>query len=134
MGDSTDQEGPIPNGSFVKERDKMKVCLERYRLASEKIMAIFQRYCPKMEKAGTDEAFFELAISSQECNEESTIDPDLRTNVQGMVMSTSSNISDNMLIAAAKKVCEIRQTVFDELGYTVSAGIAGDNAAIYTIH
>lgn len=107
-----------------------KVSLERYRRASEEIMAIFQRYIPLCERASIDEAYLDLTSLAEvaETNNPTTlenVDPDIITTVDKSSLSAGSSF-DRRLISAAVMIALIRQKVFEELGYTVSAGLAAN--------
>ena len=108
-----------------------KVSLERYRTASESIMSIFQRFSPLCERASIDEAYLDLTeqvetshFETNNCNQDDdAIDEDQLTTVDGSTLK-GINQEEQLFRRAAMIVSHLRKTVFQELGYTVSAGIA----------
>jgi DNA polymerase eta len=113
-------------------QETSKVSLERYRRASEKIMSIIERFCPLCERASIDEAYIditELVDSKMKNNSIKNIEIsssiDQLTTIDGSSLS-QFNSYDNRLRIAASIVYEIRTTVYNELGYTVSGGIASN--------
>ena len=108
-----------------------KVSLERYRLASESIMSIFQRFSPLCERASIDEAYLDLtervnAPSFDSLDDDSlAVDEDQLTTVDGSTLK-GYNQEEIIFRRAAMIVYQLRETVRQELGYTVSAGIAAN--------
>jgi DNA polymerase eta len=117
---------------FQMDRNLMKVSLERYRIESSKIFKILQRFVAEefLEKASVDEAFLDISsLVDQDVSE-----ADFR-DVCGKIVSPQDGEkltqeysfrteSDARLFKGASIINQIRKTIFDELGYTCSAGIA----------
>eukprot|EP00596_Hydrurales_sp_CCMP1899_P002341 CAMPEP_0119049614 /NCGR_PEP_ID=MMETSP1177-20130426/65584_1 /TAXON_ID=2985 /ORGANISM="Ochromonas sp, Strain CCMP1899" /LENGTH=279 /DNA_ID=CAMNT_0007027089 /DNA_START=259 /DNA_END=1095 /DNA_ORIENTATION=+ len=93
-------------------------------------MSIIERYCPLCERASIDEAYIditELVNNKIKNNNKDEINSniDQLTTIDGSSLS-QFNSYDNRLKIAASIVYEIRTTVYNELGYTVSGGIASN--------
>ncbi|KAJ3016800.1 DNA-directed DNA polymerase eta rad30 [Thoreauomyces humboldtii] len=114
-----------------------KVSLDPYRRASEKIMAIFERFCPKYQRASIDEAFLDMtelinsrilslyaASEDEEDPEDPVVDWEGAGVLVGEQVRTSTGWRDLQLRLAADLSSEIRAAVFAELHYTCSTGIA----------
>ncbi|KAJ3182699.1 DNA-directed DNA polymerase eta rad30 [Geranomyces variabilis] len=116
-----------------------KVSLDPYRKASMKIMAIFERSCPKYQRASIDEAYLDLTdevnmriktrlASSSSTDMDDDAEPDVNWDGAGILVgdqvSHSTGWRDLQLRVAAEISQEIRATVYKELQYTCSAGIA----------
>ncbi|KAI8906096.1 hypothetical protein DFJ77DRAFT_412911, partial [Powellomyces hirtus] len=116
-----------------------KVSLDPYRKASMKIMSIFERTCPKYQRASIDEAFLDvtdevnariarrtrtLVESANGEDEEPHVSWDGAGVLAGEQVDQSTGWRDLQLRVAADISQEIRNTVFEELQYTCSAGIA----------
>ncbi|KAJ3040191.1 DNA-directed DNA polymerase eta rad30 [Rhizophlyctis rosea] len=116
-----------------------KVSLEPYRRASAKIMKIFQSYCQKFQRASIDEAYLDVTeevnrrISRMNLTDEAESgdesDEPLVTwsgagHMVGEEVTESRGWGDLELRIGAEISQEIRDTVFRELGYTCSTGIA----------
>lgn len=113
-------------------QETSKVSLERYRRASEKIMSIIERFCPLCERASIDEAYIDITDlvdnkikNNHKKNIEITNNIDQLATIDGSSLS-QFNSYDSRLRVAASIVYEIRTTVYNELGYTVSGGIASN--------
>ena len=119
-----------------------KVSLDFYRRASKQIFSIFNRFASNLERASCDEAFIDLTalihyqISSNEYRQILNIPdtqadddftciwtPDLGVLIGDQVTTTTEKI-DLELCLAAHYCLKIRLAVFNELGYTCSAGIS----------
>lgn len=100
-----------------------KVSLERYRNASMEIMSIFQRLCPSYERASIDEAYLDVTEYLKDVSISDIGDPDIFVGFDGNVV-LPNNPTNELFIRAAVFVSQVRRTVYDELGYTVSAGIS----------
>ena len=139
----------------IRDRTKQKVSLSRYRSASFKVMNIFQRFIKDGDillRASIDEAYMDLTSTCtkmmQENNNNSTTEIDMESNIYKtmnnknnkmmQIINEARSIScvvgsvdlesphDNLLIHAAIIVKEIRDAVQNELGYSISAGIASN--------
>ncbi|CAM9285497.1 unnamed protein product [Scytosiphon promiscuus] len=124
---------PAPGGGR-HDQWACKVSLERYRTASFAIMAIFQAHCRRVERASIDEAYLDLTEEvAKICQEaeagkgEGVGDPP-ETDLQGAAghrVDTTSAF-DRALLAGARLTAAMRLAVENELGFTVSAGIASN--------
>ncbi|KNC96743.1 uncharacterized protein SPPG_07951 [Spizellomyces punctatus DAOM BR117] len=112
-----------------------KVSLEPYRRASRNVMAIFKRFCPKFQRASIDEAYLDvtdmvntriasLAHIPQDNQGEPIVQWDGAGILVGEELSESRGWRDLQLRLAADISQEIRDTVYKELNYTCSTGIA----------
>ncbi|KAJ3163144.1 DNA-directed DNA polymerase eta rad30 [Geranomyces michiganensis] len=113
-----------------------KVSLDPYRKASMKIMGIFERTCPKYQRASIDEAYLDLTDEVNArikarlaaATEDDDAEPDVNWEGAGILVGDqithSTGWRDLQLRVAADISQEIRATVFKELQYTCSAGIA----------
>ncbi|KAI8592388.1 hypothetical protein BDZ88DRAFT_449317 [Geranomyces variabilis] len=115
-----------------------KVSLDPYRKASMKVMGIFERSCPKYQRASIDEAYLDLTdevnsriktrLASSTTDMEEDAEPDVNWDGAGILVgdqiSHSTGWRDLQLRVAAEISQEIRATVYKELQYTCSAGIA----------
>lgn len=107
-----------------------KVSLERYRKASEEVMSVLQRFAPHCERASIDEAYLDLTSLAAER------ESDGQSELKDLAVEELSTIDSSPLALvgtfnrrlafAALIVSEIRAKIYEELGYTVSAGIAGN--------
>ena len=94
-------------------------------------MAILNRYCDKVEKASVDEAFLdlteiaqiELAQHSEDLEWSAVNNTIIGTPVES---NRITNQHDKALFMGSYIMQRIRQTIFTELGYTCSAGIANN--------
>jgi len=122
-----------------------KADLSPYREASAKIMEIFARNAV-CERASIDEAYLDVTEAAYEkretWNEKNAKEEKVKsTNVVGLVEGTKEEMkveakrwwervediwteTDIMLACGAAVVAELRQAVFEELGFTCSAGIS----------
>lgn len=107
-----------------------KVSLDFYRQQSRKIMDIFKSECPKIEKASIDEAFMDVTDKCLEemiNNENQKVYWESTSNILGddnFKKENPVNDEDLLLYYADKIARKMRKKVFDELGFTCSAGIA----------
>ena len=131
------------------DRGKQKVSLSRYRTASFQVMNIFQRFVNPGDillRASIDEAYLDLTSSckriveehsKQNCdmdmdplNDEKIHDEEaLRKALSVSCVVGSLNTKsphDRLFIHAALIVKRIRDAVQNELGYSISAGIASN--------
>lgn len=112
-----------------------KADLNKYRQASDRVIAVACRFCPVIEKASVDEFYLDLSglLDKAEEAEEGEGDGDdtdealANTLVcTGFDTVTQEPIQDALLRRACRVVWEIRQAIRDELGFDCSAGIAGN--------
>jgi len=108
-----------------------KVSLERYRRASERVMALLSRFAPgHVERASIDEAYCDLSsevlrIFSSDplpCSREAR-EGELASHIAGSSYSLS-NPNDISLFVGAAIVSRMRSCLKEELGISVSAGIS----------
>ncbi|KAI9102840.1 hypothetical protein DFS34DRAFT_412582 [Phlyctochytrium arcticum] len=111
-----------------------KVSLEPYRRASRQIMAIFARHAPLFQRASIDEAYLDVTevvldyLKTSPMELDPSGEPIVHWDGAGVLVGeeiqTSTGWRDCQLRAAAEISQRIRREVWDELGYTCSAGIA----------
>eukprot|EP01041_Mallomonas_annulata_P001156 gene1156-2241_t len=106
-------------------RDHAKVSLKRYRLASMEIMSILQRLCPSCERASIDEAYLDITEYSRTPYPDIYLQPEHQITIDGTILHPSTPY-EIMLLNAATFILHIRTTIYNELGYTISAGIANN--------
>ncbi|CAM9207140.1 unnamed protein product [Sphacelaria rigidula] len=122
------------SGGASHDQRSCKVSLERYRVASFAIMAIFQNHCRRVERASIDEAYLDFTEEAAKlCQDaEAGEAPDLEnapeTDLQGTAghRVDPTNAFDRALLAGARLTAAMRLAVEEELGFTVSAGIASN--------
>jgi DNA polymerase eta len=123
---------PNTYGKTRQWGDVSKASLERYRRASEEIMAVFSRYIPLCERASIDEAYFDLTDIAEQREHKNDIDFDaidtdaILNTIPPYKLSIESSRLERRYAVGAVIVSEIRAAVFQELGFTVSAGVAGN--------
>lgn len=136
MGETTWHYYDEPKG------DKHKVSLDPFRCESRKIFQLFKKHCKYLEKASIDETFADvgylvydvlvahfprLAIldDNDHLPELSTISPEL--NFKGTVFGVDDppgkDWDDLTIMVGSMIIADMRQDLFDTLGYTCSAGI-----------
>lgn len=116
-----------------------KVDLSPYRQASAKIFQIFKRMAKHVQKASVDEAYMDVTDEVEVLLEQrfpdwqhcsvKQVTHHLSWATLGVVIedqNSSQEVTwdDVRMMLAAEKALDIRQAVFNELGYTVSAGVA----------
>ncbi|KAG0625135.1 hypothetical protein M758_2G030400 [Ceratodon purpureus] len=125
-------------------RGNAKASLERYRQASAKVFNIFRRYSKLCERASIDEAYLDVSEPVEEMLEKDIdwegellrlLEPasgSERTSkgVPVMLIEGGSlavyNAYDRRLLAGAIIADQMRAAVRNELGYTISVGIASN--------
>ncbi|KAH9820691.1 hypothetical protein DFH28DRAFT_1121029 [Melampsora americana] len=128
-----------------------KVSLDPYRRESVKILKIFSESCPLIEKASIDEAFLDFSIPvrdllisrysnllsiSNDTNLDDLLPPppqlDWKSFEHNLILESSDTEVDEMitttwtdvaLMIGAELMAQCRKAVFDQLGYTCSAGV-----------
>lgn len=127
------------------DRGSQKACLDRYREASEEVMAVMARFAATIEKASIDEAYMEIDVGApqggkgggggggvEEEDDEAGYGDDGRqaafteqelVGIDGHCVDPNSPI-DRPLLLGARVVARLRRAVFEATGFTVSAGIA----------
>jgi DNA polymerase eta len=113
-----------------------KISLEPYRLASQEIFGILRGFTQRIQRASIDEAYLDLTdLSMQRMMDRLTAEEIERDWKDGPLViwddesavigpSEKQGWRSLQLKMAADIVAEIRRKIFDELGFTVSAGIA----------
>ncbi|KAJ3366412.1 DNA-directed DNA polymerase eta rad30 [Allomyces javanicus] len=112
-----------------------KVSLEPYRRASTQIFQIIARFAKSFERASIDEAYLDLTedvmqhmiAAPPRMVDETTVDFDWNVGELGTVADAdreSKTWGDYMLSVAAGITRDVRRAIWDELGFTCSAGIA----------
>jgi nucleotidyltransferase/DNA polymerase involved in DNA repair len=130
--DTNNPTGSAEPSSSSRPDNISKASLERYRRASEEIMAVLSRYVPVCERASIDEAYLdltELAASRETLNniDFETLDNDAVLNtIPPFGLSVQTSRVERRYAVGAVIVSEIRAAVMQELGFSVSAGIAGN--------
>ncbi|TMW54938.1 hypothetical protein Poli38472_011284 [Pythium oligandrum] len=133
-----------PGSTF--DRTHQKAILRRYRMASKEIFEILGRFAPICERGSIDEAYLDLtqqvlqriqtldSISSDFCAD--AINGDTKvvgvTPLDGVGKDIDLDTftafplteEERLLCVGATIAREIRQTIFDELGFTCSVGVA----------
>ncbi|EGG01839.1 uncharacterized protein MELLADRAFT_117712 [Melampsora larici-populina 98AG31] len=131
-----------------------KVSLDPYRRESVKILKIFSESCDLIEKASIDEAFLDFSIpvrdilinrysdllsTSKTNNLDDFLPPppqlDWKSTEHNLILNTSDSEVDEMmtttwtdvaLMIGAELMAQCRKAVFDQLGYTCSAGVTSN--------
>ncbi|DBA78376.1 TPA: hypothetical protein ACH3X2_007884 [Trebouxia sp. C0005] len=123
-----------------EDRKTQKACLERYRVASAEIIAVFHEVAPDaiVEKASIDEAYLDVTsivdVHLQACDGESSLlassaqlppleSPGCGNHVIGGALDLGSEF-ERRLAVGGQLACQLRAAVKDKLGYTCSAGVA----------
>ncbi|CAJ0858829.1 14634_t:CDS:10 [Entrophospora sp. SA101] len=129
-----------PNPSYGTH----KASLDVYRNASLRIFKIFMRYCNMVQRASVDEAYLDVTnivnqriverypnlLLPENLEDGEQVPPILDWNGLGSGLDQfsyndeSKGWDDMQLYIAAEISKEVRETIFNELGYTSSAGIA----------
>ncbi|CAE7486678.1 eso1 [Symbiodinium natans] len=116
MGNAADRAAP--------DRRTQKACLRRYRQASDEVLAVVQRSAARCEMASIDEAYIDLTDEATQLLGGST---DLSSIAATSACPSGTSLdlaADSHLLAAAHLVQQLRDEIFKETGFTVSAGIA----------
>ncbi|KAI8462258.1 MAG: hypothetical protein J3K34DRAFT_200570 [Monoraphidium minutum] len=126
------------SAAAAAQRDSTKACLQRYRRASGEIMRALRALLPGclMEKASIDEAYIDLgAPAAAELRRLRGAGPEalagaLRqaadlSHLEGGPLDPDASC-DTLLAAGALVAARVRAQVLERLGYTCSAGIAGN--------
>lgn len=127
-----------PNSNYSK------VSLERYRISSNKIFEILQSQCTLVQKASIDEAYCDITLevdnilkkkqsenkflSIQELIEDKNawngkVLP-LLSEDENLEIIEAKTIGDIKLLIGSSIIQNIRNQIFEELGFTCSAGIS----------
>ena len=122
--DVVNENGEIIPGKFTREyHEKYKVTLDVYRKANFKILDIFRRYSPTVERASIDEAYLDLTEVVAKRFNAGNYEIEWKGKVIGGEFVPKSE-ADIKLMIGAQIINTVRSTVHSELGYTCSAGIA----------
>ena len=106
-----------------------KVSLQRYRTASFKMMRIFERFLGPDDvlcRASIDEAYLDLSATAYKLGSRRSAWDSFRKFSAVIGELDRHDAWDLPLIGASGVVARIRRAVRDELGYSVSAGIANN--------
>lgn len=128
---------------YTRDQNTHKVSLKLYRDESKKIFNIIHRYCKITEKAGTDEAFLNI---TDEVNFRMEHDKDIdylknhntpdywegsyfmpfKKNAQDIRIGSfvPEHTLDKKLFIASEIAMNLRNAIYDELGYRASVGIS----------
>ncbi|KNC48527.1 DNA polymerase eta [Thecamonas trahens ATCC 50062] len=117
-----------------------KACLDRYREAGYKVIQIFKRFTPAVERASIDEAFIDItdlvearaaaaaaARGPEWWRSESFAGSAVVTGPKSAIGGEEvrvASLSSALLCLGARLASEMRAAVSDELGYSCSAGVA----------
>ncbi|CAK9004031.1 unnamed protein product [Durusdinium trenchii] len=109
--------------SLAPDRRTQKACLRRYRQASEEVFAVVQKHAGRCEMASIDEVYLDL---SEEVAQRLSGSLDLDQLAAAAVCPNGcmADTRDAHLLAALDVVQRLRDDIFAETGFTVSAGIA----------
>ncbi|KAL0047265.1 hypothetical protein WJX82_011225 [Trebouxia sp. C0006] len=123
-----------------EDRKTQKACLERYRVASAEIIAVFHEVAPDaiVEKASIDEAYLDVtsivdahlrasdgegSLPASSAQLPALESPGCGNHVIGGALDLGSEF-ERRLAVGSQLACQLRAAVKDKLGYTCSAGIA----------
>ncbi|DBB00910.1 hypothetical protein WJX77_007765 [Trebouxia sp. C0004] len=123
-----------------EDRKTQKACLERYRVASAEIIAVFHEVAPGaiVEKASIDEAYLDVTsivdVHLRASDGEGTLlassaqlpaleSPGCGNHVIGGALDLGSEF-ESRLAVGGQLACQLRTAVKDKLGYSCSAGVA----------
>ncbi|EEY68622.1 uncharacterized protein PITG_18642 [Phytophthora infestans T30-4] len=98
------------------DRTHQKAILRRYRIASRDIFAILGSMVPIIEKASIDEAFMDVTDMAKERIAQTVY----------FCQDPANHDTKRLLCIGAVISREIRQAIYNKLGYTCSTGIAGN--------
>ena len=126
-------DGEQPPQNIQSTLKTHKVSLARYRRESNKIMTVLQRFA-LTQRASIDEAYLDLTeatnqkyLELKKVIESNQFQNNPSFQWEGVVLGGKfdpQTESDMRLLVASQLVTKIRETVFHELNYTCSAGIA----------
>lgn len=114
------------------DRLTQKACLERYRAASYEILALLHKIMPNttIEKASIDEFYMDVTADIEELVRQQAESGGMWGSiVVGHHHNTNDIVNSESgvrLGCAARIACQLRGAILDELGFTSSAGIAGN--------
>jgi nucleotidyltransferase/DNA polymerase involved in DNA repair len=115
----------------MRQRENQKVSLKLYREESRKIQKVLQRFSENVEKASCDEAYIDVTqqvnirytLSRESCDEK-WCESKFMGFAKGEGGFLPQTMTDIKLWMANEIAAQIRKSIFDELGYTASAGIS----------
>lgn len=120
------QAQPQPQQQQQRDRASQKACLDRYREASEEVMAVMARFAARIEKASIDEAYMEIDVGrcGDDAEGEEEEDGDGGGPGEGAHAFFTeeahrvdpSSAIDRPLLLAARVVARLRRAVF-EVGF-----------------
>ena len=119
--------------------------MERYRKASREVFDVLKKHCKLVEKASIDEAYCDITEEVNTIIEnKQKEDPELpivdlikdRDSWSGLLLpnfdddtnTIAISIDDIKLLIGARIVNDIRKAVYDEVGFTCSAGISNNKS------
>jgi nucleotidyltransferase/DNA polymerase involved in DNA repair len=114
------------------DRLTQKACLERYRAASYEILALLHKIMPNttIEKASIDEFYMDVTADIQELVQQQAESGCMWGSIVVGQHHNTNNIVNSesgvRLGCAACIACQLRGAILEELGFTSSAGIAGN--------
>jgi DNA polymerase eta len=127
---------------FYVNQKRGKADLTKYREASAKIFEILLKHCVNVEKASIDEAYLDVTeLVLNRIRNEISLPDNLKDSLKDSYLGDSKNrdefdkwlenctnlreeTSDALLFVGALIAEEIRQDIYDTLGFKCSAGVA----------
>lgn len=124
ISEGTEEMSVDHSESLAPDRRTQKACLRRYRQASEEVFAVVQRHASRCEMASIDEVYLDLTEEAAQRLTSHSLDlPKLAENAvcpEGCM----ADAKDSHLLAALELVQSLREDIFADTGFTVSAGIS----------
>eukprot|EP00435_Cladocopium_sp_Y103_P035028 s793_g9.t1 len=110
--------------SLAPDRRTQKACLRRYRQASEEVFAVVQRHATRCEMASIDEVYLDLTEEVGQRLSSQTLDLPQLAESAVCPEGCMADVKDSHLLAALDLVQKLRDDIFVDTGFTVSAGIS----------
>ena len=116
----------------MRPKQSQKVSLKLYRTESKKIIEVLQRFSDQVEKASCDEAYLDVTTQVQvrhKFTRQGAYDEQWDASrfmgfEKGEGRFLPETEKDQRMWLANRIAAEVRKAVYDELGYTASAGIS----------
>lgn len=109
---------------LAPDRRTQKACLRRYRQASEEVFAVVQRHATRCEMASIDEVYLDLTEEVGQRLSAHTLDLPQLAESAVCPEGCMADAKDSHLLAALELVQKLREDIFADTGFTVSAGIS----------
>ena len=124
ISEGTEDMSADQGDSLAPDRRTQKACLRRYRQASEEVFAVVQRHAARCEMASIDEVYLDLTEEANQRVASGALDfPQLATSAV-CPSGCTADAKDSHLLAALDLVQKLRDDIFTDTGFTVSAGIS----------